>query len=118
MRENFMKIRNSKSAVFGHVIIYLLVAVSCLVSYIVGTGTSLLVMIGALVVACIMAFLESQAFRGEIHFTERGKSSVIYHMVRLVCACSAFCLMTTEYEDYDGGCHCAVCCGSCFICSV
>lgn len=98
MRENFMKIRNSKSAVFGHVIIYLLVAVSCLVSYIVGTGTSLLVMIGALVVACIMAFLESQAFRGEIHFTERGKSSVIYHMVRLVCACSAFCLMTTEYE--------------------
>lgn len=98
MRENFMKIRNSKSAVLGHVIIYILIAICVLLSFIEGTGILLPAMIGILLVSILLAFLETQAFWGKIHFTENGKPGVIYHMFRLAFACTAFYLMTTEYE--------------------
>lgn len=98
MRESFIKIRNSRNMAVGHTIIYVLVATCALVSFIGGTGMSLSAMIGILAAAFLMIFLDTQAFRQQIRFTEYGKSGVIYHMIRLVLACAAFYLMSTEYE--------------------
>ena len=82
----------------GHTVIYVLVAACSLVSFIGETGMSLFAMIGILAAAFLMIFLDTQAFRQQIRFTEYGKSGVIYHMIRLVLACAAFYLMSTEYE--------------------
>lgn len=98
MRESFIKIRNSRNMAVGHTVIYVLVATCTLVSFIGGTGMSLSAMIGILAAAFLMIFLDTQAFRQQIRFTEHGKSGVIYHMIRLVLACAAFYLMSTEYE--------------------
>lgn len=98
MRENFIKIRNSRNMAVGHILIYSLIAACSLVSFIGGTGMSLPALISILAVAFLMIFLDTQAYRQQIHFTERGKSGVIYHMLRLVLACAAFYVMTTEYE--------------------
>lgn len=98
MRESFIKIRNSRNMAVGHVLIYALIAACSLVSFISGTGMTLLGMIGIMAVAFLMIFMDMQAYRQQIHFTENGKSGVIYHMLRLVLACAAFYLMSTEYE--------------------
>lgn len=98
MREKFIEIRNSRNMAVGHVIIYAVIAASSLISFLGGKGMALPAMIGIMAVAFLMIFLDMQAYRQQIHFTESGKSGVIYHMLRLVLACAAFYLMSTEYE--------------------
>lgn len=98
MRESFNKIRNSRNITVGHIVMYALVATCSLVSYIAGTGISLVALISILGASFLMIFLDTQAHRERIHFTERGKPGVVYHMLRLVLACAAFYLMSTEYE--------------------
>jgi diguanylate cyclase (GGDEF)-like protein len=77
---------------------YALLAVCVLVSFIGGSGRSIGAVVGIIAASLVLIFLEVQAGRGKMLFLEYGKSSVIYHMLRVVLACAAFYLVQTEYE--------------------
>lgn len=98
MWEKFQKIRKGKNLTLGHVLIFALIAVDSLVSFIAGTGMTVFSMIVLMVLSFLMIFLELQTYRDKLLFLERGKPGIIYHMVRVVFACAAFYLTVTSYE--------------------
>lgn len=98
MKEKFVELRNNRMVACAHTVVYLILMLCALLSYVGNTGTRLVTLLWIVAIAGLLMFFDIWAHRGKLGFLERGKSGVVYHTIRLMFVCAVFFMMITPYE--------------------